>query len=543
MNRTGASARRPSPPHTTPVGTPARLAASIVLFVATAALLVPELERPGVTWDEPEYFASADRIATWFAGFRDDPRSMLDPAEIEAAWDPPDSRYYNPHPPVYKEGMALTKSLLGPYVGAVAGYRLFPALLFAALVGLLAWVASGMAGLVGGVGAGLSLLLIPRVYGHAHIAATDMPLTFLWTVTALAFASFLRQGGISRLFVASLALGLALGTKFTGWLLPVPLLAWAVLERRWSPWLFVVGFALVVGYVFVPPAWHHPAESVVRLFEESLSRDETIPVATYYMGKVYEYAVPWQQSIVMTLITVPVGLLAACLLGCADAVRSTALLHPTDDRAAMARLSLLHIGFFLALMALPSSPNHDGVRLFLPIFPFVAILAGLGLNRIHELLRLRLEPPRALLAALLVQAVFLLPAWWQSRQVSPYYLSYYNELIGGPAGADRAGMEVTYWYDAMTPSFLREVESRLPRGSTVLGWPSAKYFRELQELGLLRRDLVFSQDPSASYLLMLARKATLQRPFLDVYEQVQPLLAVELDGVELAGLYAWTNAE
>ena len=104
-------------------------------------------------------------------------------------------------------------------------------------------------------------------------------------------------------------------------------------------------------------------------------------------------------------------------------------------------------------------------------------------------------------------------------------------------------MEVTYWYDAMTPDFLRRVELELPEGATVLGWPSVKYFQELQDLGLLRKDLRFTTDLSSSYLLLLARKATLPPPMLNVYEQVQPILAVELDGVELAGLYALTETK
>jgi hypothetical protein len=160
----------------------------------------------------------------------------------------------------------------------------------------------------------------------------------------------------------------------------------------------------------------------------------------------------------------------------------------------------------------------------------------------HELLRARFDSRQAALGCLLLGSLFLLPAWRQNRQLRPYYLSYYNELIGGLPGAVRAGMEVTYWYDAMTPDFLRRVELELPEGATVLGWPSVKYFRELQDLGLLRRDLRFNTDLSSSYLLLLARKATLPAPLLDVYEQVQPVLAVELDGVELAGLYAWSSA-
>ena len=523
-------------------GTRRGLLAAMLTLLALA-LVVPELELPGVTWDEPEYFASVERIQSWTATLFEDPATALHSAAIQTAWDPQEVRYYNPHPPVYKQGMAATEFLFGRYLGPVAGYRLFAALMFALLVGAVTWSVAGVAGAVGGVGAGLALLLMPRVFGHAHIAATDMPLTCFWAVSTLAFAAYLRRGRTSAILLAALALGLALGTKFTGWLLPVPLLVWAILERRWWPWLVTVLLALVVAYVLVPSAWYDPVGAVSRLFEESMGREQTIPLTTVYLGRIYDYAVPWQQSIVMTLVTVPLGVLCLSLFGCADAIRDRAILRPLDGRAVLARLSLLQIGFFLGLMALPASPNHDGVRLFLPMFPFVALLSGLGLSRIHELLGARFDSRQAALGCLLLGSLFLLPAWRQNRHVRPYCLSYYNELIGGLPGAARAGMEVTYWYDAMTPDFLRRIELELPEGATVLGWPSVKYFEELQDLGLLREDLRFNNELSSSYLLLLARKATLPPPLLEVYEQVQPILAAELDGVELAGLYALTGPE
>jgi hypothetical protein len=501
-------------------------------------VLVPELDHPGVTWDEPEYFRSVERIQEWAATAMKDPAGVLDADRIQAAWDPPERRYFNPHPPVYKEGMAVTEALAGDRLGPVAGYRLSSAILFGVLVGLLTWTVAGVAGLPAGVGAGLSVVLMPRVFGHAHVAASDLPLTLFWALCVLAFASHLRRGGWGRLVLAGIGLGLALGTKFTGWLLPVPLLLWAVLDRRWLPWFATIVIGLFVAWLLVPPAWHDPFGAVSGLFAESLARDNTIPIHTLYAGRIYDYVTPWHQAIVMTLITVPAGILCLALIGCADAAREHGVLRPTDERAALARLALLQVGFFLALMALPSSPNHDGIRLFLPMFPFLAILAGLALGRFDAALQARFDDRAALLGVLLAAAVYLGPAWWQMRHASPYYLSYYNELIGGLPGAEEAGMEVTYWYDAITPEFIAEIEQTLPVGSTVLGFPSVKYFEELQQMGLLRNDLRFSSRLSSDYLLMIARKATLPPPLLEVYENVQPIRAVELDGVELAGLYA-----
>jgi len=514
---------------------------AVALAVVALAWLIPDLERPGVSWDEPEYFSSAQRIQTWVADLVADPGSALQPDAIRVAWDPPERDYFNPHPPVYKEGMALSEALFGQLLGPVAGFRLSSALLFGILIAAVTWTVSGAAGITAGVSAGVSLLLMPRVFGHAHLAATDMPLTCFWTVATLAFASFLRSGGRWRLALAAVALGLAMGTKFTGWLIPVPLLAWAVLERRWWRWFVLVPGALLVWYAVVPTAWHDPLDVVFRLFDESLNRGRATPFTTFYFGTVYPYVVPWHQSLVMTFITIPVGILSLSLIGAFDAVRSRAILRPDESRVALARLCLLQIGFFLSLMALPSSPNHDGVRLFLPLFPFMAVLGGLGFSRLIGSMRERLEQHGALVGGLLLGVVFFFPAWWQTTGVSPYYLSYYNELIGGLPGAARAGMEVSYWYDAMTQEFLDRVEQEVPEGATVMTWPTWKYFEELQAMGLLRSDIRIGQEWPSPYLLLLARKSTLLPPFLDVYENVQPELAVELDGVELAALYVWSK--
>jgi hypothetical protein len=514
---------------------------------ALLAFLVPELARPGLTWDEPEYFASVERIQVWFSEVIRDPRSALGREAVQAAWDPAERRYYNPHPPVYKEGMALTELVFGEALGQISGYRLFSASLFALLVGSLVWTVSGVAGLPAGIGAGLSLALMPRVAGHAHFATTDMPLTFFWTVAVLFFAGFLRKGGGIRLSLAALALGLAMGTKFTGWLLPVPLLLWGILERRWWPWIVTVLAALVVAWLFVPPAWHDPRGALFGLIEESLNRDASIPIGTVYFGQVYDYVVPWHQAIVMTLITVPVGILCLALIGTADIGRCRTMFRPSDPRATLARLSLLQIGFFLALMGLPTSPNHDGVRLFLPTFPFVAVLAGLALGRFDAALRARFEARTAALGMLLLMSAYLLPAFRQERSIAPYWISYYSELVGGIRGAAAQGMEVSYWYDAITPEFIAEIERTLPADATVMAWPSAKYFLELQQLGLMREDLIFVQETNASYLLMMARQATLPAPLMEVYRKVQPILAVEVAGVELAGLYelraTWPESE
>ena len=168
----------------TPTGiAPARSASWLAAALAMIALVagLPGLSEIGVTWDEPRYFQSVERIQAWTANAAGgDLREMLAPEAIRAAWDV--DRFFNPHPPAYKIGMAVTEAVFGGWLGQLAGYRLSNLLAFALLVGLLSGWTARLASPTAGLAAGLSLLLMPRMFGHAHIGATDVPLSLCWLV-------------------------------------------------------------------------------------------------------------------------------------------------------------------------------------------------------------------------------------------------------------------------------------------------------------------------------------------------------------------------
>jgi len=408
------------------------------------------------------------------------------------------------------------------------------------LVGLVAGVAATLLSPAAGVGAGLALLFMPRVLGHAHIAATDMPLTLFWFVATLGLFQFVRQGSRRWLFAGAIGLGLAFATKFTGWLAPLPVLAWMVFYGRsrasTKALLLWLAFAIVVAIVVNPAAWYDPIGYHERLFAESLSRETTVPIATFYLGQIWMFVVPWHHAVVMSLITLPVVTVALSALSLDKVVRR-------GPERPLALLCIIQVGFWLTLIGLPDSPNHDGVRMWLPMFPFVAILAGIGFARLADAARRRVPAGSPSTIVMLALTCFLFfPAFLGTVRSTPYMLSYYGELVGGAAGAADAGMEATYWFDAVTPAFLRRIEQELPDSAVVVASPNHEYYEQLQSLGWLRDDLRFTGSVPADFLLLLGRRASLAPGFSGVYDRVPPLLAVELDGVELVGLYRWSES-
>ena len=110
-------------------------------------------------------------------------------------------------------------------------------------------------------------------------------------------------------------------------------------------------------------------------------------------------------------------------------------------------------------------------------------------------------------------------------------------------GAENAGKETTYWLEAVTTAFLERIGETLPTGARLAAWPNVEHYQWLQHNGMLRDDIVVTEQMPPDYLLLVARRASFQPYHWRIYENVRPELAVEVRGVELAGLYAWEASE
>ena len=153
---------------------------SVLLGLLAFAMLFPGLSRFGITWDEYPYFQSVERIQAWTGAVVRGPdrASLLREEAIRDAWDW--WRYRNLHPPAYKMAMAVTEAAFGDQMGPVVGYRMAPLLAFSLLVAAVSLVAGLTWGWAASAGAGLSLMFMPRVAGHAHVGATDIFLALSW---------------------------------------------------------------------------------------------------------------------------------------------------------------------------------------------------------------------------------------------------------------------------------------------------------------------------------------------------------------------------
>ena len=186
-----------------------------MLLVALAAL-VPTVGDFGLTWDEPAYRYSQVMSAQWWEQLRQGPflarrsRSCSIRSRLLYYW--PYGRHgINFHPPLAGQLNLATYAVFGHWMKDIPARRMASVIEFALTITIgFHFLARRYGAWVGLVMAG-SLLLMPRLYGQAHLIDTDTPGLLLWAATALAFWKGLHEPHARRWRVA---VGILLGLAF-----------------------------------------------------------------------------------------------------------------------------------------------------------------------------------------------------------------------------------------------------------------------------------------------------------------------------------------
>jgi 4-amino-4-deoxy-L-arabinose transferase-like glycosyltransferase len=391
----------------------------------------------------------------------------------------------------------------GSYV--VAG-RLAPALAFALLVVLVTATSAHQGGAAAGLVAGWSLLIMPRVFAHAHFAALDTFLSLFWTLALVSGAWALGpHSSMWRAVAAGILWALALLTKIHAWLLLPILAAWALARLPWRRALPLMAVWTSTGVCLFlagwPWLWFDTWTRWAAYWGTSLHRTS---ILVEYFGRIMpDRDVPWHYPWVYFAVTVPIGLQLLGLVGL-----SLGSFRRNPDRFVL--LLAGSIGLFLILFS-TRIPIYDGERLFLHVFPAWAMVIGLGFGRIWR----RAGDGRAFRLAL---AAFVAVQAYGTLALHPFGLSYYNLMVGGLPGAEQLGLEITYWGDAVDRVLLDRLARDAQPGATAALAPTlfAQQGILTTTPALVRREVILQDDAAAAQAewLVLSRRRAYWRPEL-----------------------------
>jgi 4-amino-4-deoxy-L-arabinose transferase-like glycosyltransferase len=390
---------------------------------------------------------------------------------------------------------------------------------------------------------GVLLALDPFYLSHSRVIHHDALATTFMTLAVLSFLICAWHGRWRTYLVLSgLAAGLAFLSKgsalflapFIGLLCGMGYLAQAENWRkivggaliRWaSAWVGWAAVALLIFFLLWPVMWVDPVSGVQGLLTKAIDyAGEAHTKGNFFLGRVVDDPGLLFYPVTLLFKTTPLTLLGLVAAFCfwikERKVQNTAvegsrlqrfidrLLGKGEERETRSRrLSLLSLWAYLfSFVLFMTLGDKKFDRYILPVYPMAEILAALGLCQLGALVAKGVgERYRntilsgssvwalGLVVAVLLQAGFTLPHY-------PYYLTYYNPLVGGGRlapqvyyvgwgeGLDQvarylnqkpgaAQLKVSSWYHReLIPFFAGSADRLDPKGdANLMPWHIADY--------------------------------------------------------------------
>ncbi len=309
------------------------------------------------------------------------------------------------------------------------------------LVAGIGWWSYRLWGVAGGLTGLVLAALEPNLLAHSCLATTDLGIALFSFEALYSLWEYENQPSYSWLLAGSLALGLALVSKFSALLL-VPSMALVVMLRvRWGaafplPWnagqsapsrrsrqrivqaLYTLLLMFLFASLLILPAYFFQGyKSWIGGISWQLTRQAGGQRA-YLWGEVSSQG--WLSYFALAfLLKSSLGMLLLLLLSLVLPRRGT--------RLRRREVLYLLLPSFLFFLAITWTRLDLGIRYLLPVYPFLIVCAArVATFRFRQ--------------AWLTPTILGVALFWTAFTVlrlSPHHLAYFNELAGGPAQGHR----------------------------------------------------------------------------------------------------------
>jgi hypothetical protein len=450
------------------------------LLACTAAIILTATSPAiGLTWDETIYIPAADANAQWIYMLVKDPARALQAETIDTYWT-----INHQSAPLEKIWSGLVWLVSRHVFDPITANRFGTILLVALLVALVYLLIAGSFGKPAGFFASVALMCLPRFFFHAHLAELDVPVAVASLVLSFLFWKTVDRQGWAWGLLWGVVWGLAVATKFNGVLIPIAFVLWFVIFRRkWTVVLrlFLMGLVAIPTFFLIWPwLYHQTWARVMDYLNFYLHHGE---LGQWYLGRFY-VPPPWPFVFVILWGVVPITVMALFLAGTVRA---------GNGKRDGGLTWLLAISAFVSISPFIFGKNliYDNERLFMPVFPYLAALAGIGFGWVVTGLKTLLErvkqPALVVPVSFLMGIGLLIPQVVAMAGLYPHLLSYYSESVGGVPGAAKLGLETTYWGETFAAA-IPYINTHAKPGDAI--WVEDKaVLLYYQKIGLLRGDV------------------------------------------------------
>lgn len=499
-----------------------RLISSFIVAACVTFIIFLVSNDFGITWDEPVYMRNGDLYVSW-----------LKHPNLGTINQTFGVVTFDIHPPLRKLLAGLTHEVFTNNLRVIdntRGYRISSLLFVLPFITVLTYIAIGQFGYAIGMVVPLAFSFLPHVLFLTPLVTLDYAVTALWFIAVVAAVKGLQKR--RWLVVSGVATGLTMLTKLHGFLLAVPIVGYGI----WYGWdkknkasviikIAMVGAVAITVYVIGWPwLWNN---TFTNLWEYFRLQQVHGGVSEYIFDKTYAFA-PWWYTSVMFLTTTPALILVLFSIGTYATIRKGNV---------WGWVFLLNALYPILFFSLPGVLRYDWIRLFLPAFPFVCLVAGRGAVAAVHLFRKKYRVG----ILLVIFIAWLLTLYNSTVRIHPWESSYYNEFVGGISGAKKIGMESEFWGNA----YLGVLPWMNGHKNDMMCVPFTKNAVDYyQAMGQIQAGVVFGATGDACrYEIILMRQGYIYKdPYITkLVTKRSPVFAVTVDGVPLVGVFDRTG--
>lgn len=295
-----------------------------------------------------------------------------------------------------------------------------------------------------GVVSGVILAMLPFFLGLSQLATIESPLIFFFTASVYSFLRFLESFSYKKMILTGILVGLSLLTKYTNVLL-IPLLLWIYIlwlihakeDMIKNSYLIkitgMLAIAFFVAFILWPMPWFHIKYMYQYLYDLRVTTNK-LPVPEVFFGQLV--LVPKIYYVFHFIITTPLFLLFLFLIG---------LKNISDISKKVERKKKWVLLVFVAWFCLPFIQSlynfrQHGIRYIIEIYAPFSLIAAVGFNNIASKFT-----KNTIIKILYFAPVFLYMMIVLIR-ITPYYLDYFNILVGGTRGVyEKRLFQLGWW--------------------------------------------------------------------------------------------------
>lgn len=418
-----------------------KLTIFILFFLFSISLRLWDLNRMGRTWDEQEYVEQGYRMIELFK------KGDFNNSYFFTTYD---------HPPLvkYLYGVAAHFDIAKrfPNGEVILKYdltysRLLSTILYSLGTAIVFLIGYKIFSLSVGIFSGVILAMLPFSIGISQLVTTESFKIFIYPLTIYTYLLLVEKFTWKKVLIAGIVTGMALQIKQSNFLL-IPMLGTIFViqgrrlkskakivfaKSRIKSIILIILISLGVYVLIWPQFLFHIKEIYAihrglwnvqfspKIWQITLSPPEV------FFGRLM--LTPIFYYIVYFFITIPLLILIVFFVGVRNIIKSKNIY-----------LFSILLWFLIPFTLSIYSWRQHGLRYIIEIYPAIAIISAIGFEAIAK--RFTKNPVLKLFSFLPI-VIYLFVSLWH---IKPYYLDYYNELVGGVNTVYKYNLFQTGWW-------------------------------------------------------------------------------------------------